>query len=151
MKDITCVLGGSRQIDRAATAIYNTLVTSGGSVSVHIIDQAVIRNGSHLFYKPFAVKALRNLGYPVIVDARRHLTVYAFDPVAADEQAWQERAMTDTYSRLVSMTRALHGNQAMNDPMKVAVYRAMEMATIAVGVQVGLPLMEIANDMVPVP
>jgi hypothetical protein len=151
VKDITCRLGGTRQIDRAATAIYNTLIISGGPVGVHAIDLAVIGNGSHLFWKSAACKALRNLGLPVIVDVRRHLTTYAFDPAATDEQAWQERTMTDIYSRLVSMTRGLHGNSTMADPMKVGVHQSLQMATINVGLFIGLPLMDIAADMVPVP
>ena len=151
MKDTTCVLGGSRQIDRAATAIYNTLVRNGGPVNHSLIDQAVLANGASLFDKTIACKALRNLGFPVVVDMRRHLTTYALDPVAADEQAWQERHMGDLYSRLVSMTRSLYGNQAMTDPAKQAIFHAMEMATIAVGLQVGVALTAIVADLVPVP
>lgn len=108
-RDVTCdPVSGTRVIDKTAAGILDVLTTyTGGIVPVADINTSVLYAGGKLSWKPQALKALRNHGWLIDVDKRRHLTTWRLAGTPDEVETYRQRRMTEAYSAAVSIGRML--------------------------------------------
>jgi hypothetical protein len=140
------------QIDLAAAGILAALTARGGQVNVSTVDNAIINAGGDLRNKMRALRALRNLGYGIVVNQAADWTTYMLDATPDEHDTQNRRAAQAFYSRLVGLGRGLAGDiqrQANPDPMMVQHHGMLEGMAIDVGRRMGVSAQQVLDEMQP--
>jgi hypothetical protein len=137
--------------DKTAVAILGALRGQGWVISADV-RQTILAFGADPKRTIDAVKALRNMGFPIATVRGRQNSRYRLYADPAEMEAWRQQLLDDSYSMFVTTTRSLAGAVAAapSDPMLVAAHAASEGAAIQVGRAKGLPLTQIVADLVPI-
>jgi hypothetical protein len=142
----------SSRTDLTAIGILNALKGQGWVYSRYV-DREIRRAHGYVSLKGDAVKALRNMGYPLSSVKARHLSRYRLYAEAPEMEGWSRRVLEESYSQLVTTTRSLAGAlsaSSTTDPVMVGAHTASEMATIQIGRQLDKSLGDILADLQPI-
>jgi hypothetical protein len=135
-------------LERTMQGIINAMA-SGGWVRHTDIRAAVIAAGGRTSRIGQATKRLRNMGFPIVVDKRRHLTTWRMDPNDPEQEQYHDRVLAEAYSEILTLWKALVGAQAQAPAM--ATFRAIrdvENSVGAIGRAMGKTFAEIGADTV---
>lgn len=140
------------QRDKCAEVIVNVLGTAGGAkVPVGDLDVAISKAGVDLAFKTEAIKALRNMGYPIIARKARHLSWYKMDGTPDEYEDHRKAVVREAYSRQVSICRELAGVLAAR-PQDVALqacFNHAQLTAIGLGtdVAIGMTIPDVMTDL----
>lgn len=155
-RNIKCNISQPSTIrDYTALAIHDVLDAAGGlPVLSADVDAAILASpfGS-VQHRADAVKALRNIGYPIIARKARHKSSYALDPHVNETEAMMNRIITEAYSQAVTTARLLAGAVSLHpqDLIIADAHRHQQLTAIGLGTStaVGLTASQAAVDCVP--
>ena len=127
-------------LDRTATGVLDALTATTSEVNTADVNTAINANEGDPRYKAKAVKALRNLGYPIIAHKQRQLSWYKLAGTPSEYETHRTAMMRSHYSRQVTACREFAGaaNAAPNDLSLATVLRLSQMTAIALGTDVAI-------------
>jgi hypothetical protein len=152
-RNITCNVTRPRSNrDHCARAILDTLAAAGGgAVLAGDLDRSIRAAGAQIRFKVEAVKALRNIGHPVIAHKARHLSWYKLGGTPTEFEDHRQYVVKEAYSRQVSICRELAGIVAAmpNDPALAASYTHSQMTAMSLGTDpaVGMTIPQVMTDL----
>lgn len=155
--NVTCDWRRPRtSLDFTARAIYR-LVTQrrGQEYLVADVWTAIQQTpGAEVYLRLMAVKALRNMGYPILIKRAGSMTTYFYATTEPQLRMYRETAMKEHWSRFKSIVRAAQGmaNASPNDVGLAQQLRLAQMfgLSIATDPGVGLSIVDALQEMQPI-
>lgn len=136
--------------DKTAQGIIGALVGTGWTSGV-VVDAAIIAAGGTVASKSYAVKALRNIGYPLIVEGRGQWGFWKLADTPAELEQYRKRVVRETFSQHVTVYRPIAGMllRLPGDPVLRDSWRAAQSLGITLGTDpaIGLDARDVLDTM----
>ena len=139
--------------DRTAVVLLATLnadpTNEVFACDVHAAVQAAVGTTREI---PKAMKALRNMGYPISAKKARHESWYILAGTPLQYAEFADRIASEHYSQTISAVRALHIVLANNpnDALIAAAHSGLQMSAIALGQKCGMTMQEVVDEFQPI-
>lgn len=141
--------------DWCAIAIIDALQAQAAPMLSRDLRAAIIAAGADPTFQAEAVKGLKNIGYPICRDRRRHLTTWWLNPTTAESEAERESRVRDGYSQSVTTARVFAAQllRAPGDPIAVQSHRRAVQMAIDHGTDsaMGMSIQQVVDACEPLP
>lgn len=114
------------------------------------VDASIRQYGGDVNRKVEATKRLHDIGFAIVIDKRRHHTMWKANPTDDELARYDRQAQLDTYSRFVSAHRSYVAQFERRQSLELSsTIHASEMTCVFLGRALGMALIDIARDLVP--